>query len=64
LASVTSVDELREKLKRMTPSQLREVARMGRLHAKLTKQARKPHGLSATQAKVLAKIEKNGILGA
>lgn len=64
MAGLVSVDELRERLKRMTPEQVRHVVRMGKLHAKLVKQKRKAHGLTATQAKVLAKIEKNGILGA
>jgi hypothetical protein len=58
MADVTTVDELRERLKRMSPQQLKHVVRMGKLHAKLVKQSRKPHGLSATQTKILAKINQ------
>ena len=58
MSGLTNIEDLRAKLARMTPSQVREVARLGKLHAKLVKQARKPHGLSATQAKVLEKLER------
>jgi hypothetical protein len=50
---------LQAKLKAMSPSQVRQVARLGQLHAKLVRQSRRAHGLTVTQAKVLAKLERS-----
>jgi hypothetical protein len=57
MAGITSIVELQAKLKAMSPSQVRQVARLGQLHAKLAKK-RAAGNASAGNLKVLAKLER------